>query len=528
MNNKYPKDKKQINAVKCYNKGIAYERSGKFKRAAESYRQAIKYDLDFVEAYTNLGNALDGLGKIDAALEAHNTANTLRPNNSLILANLGKVLTSLGRYSQAEVALNSAIMLEPDSILALVNIGSLALKQKNIDSAISFFEKALSIFPENIGISVNLALAMKQAGHFKDAKALLTELLQAQPDNTHLLSNLASVLQLQGEYKQALELLQKAVMLEPTNAELHWNLGIVLLTTGDFKQGWQEYEWRNRIRNSDVSKRKFKSPKWDGQPLENNKVLFLYSEQGCGDAIQFIRYVNLIEKKGGRIIVQCQPSLKRLFQSIKIIDQVITNKDKIPAFDFHVPIISLPNIFDTSIDTIPANIPYFDVDQFSRIEIPDTEKKLNVGIVWAGNPIQQVDCWRSMKVEDIEPLFTVEGVQFFSLQVGERANEIKASSFNKNIIDLSDQLIDYAATASVIAELDLVISVCTSVAHLAGAIGKPVWIPLAKAADFRWLTDTDRSPWYPDARLFRQIKMGDWRNPVNDIKKKLLLFLERA
>ncbi len=521
MNNEHLKDKKSINAVKWYNKGITYEQSGKLVRAAESYRQAIKYNLDFVEAYTNLGNALDGLGKIDAALEAHNTANRLRPNNALILANLGKILTSLERYSQAEVALNNAIKLEPDSILALVNIGNLALQQKNTDSAIRSFEKALSIFPENIGISVNLALAMKQAGRFKDAKVLLTELLQRQPNDTHLLSNLASVLQLQGEYNQALELLQKAVMLAPANAELHWNLGLVLLTIGDFKQGWQEYEWRSSIQNSDLSKRKFKSPKWDGQPLGNSKVLFLYSEQGCGDAIQFIRYVSLIEKNGGRIIVQCQPALKRLFQSIKIIDLVITDKDKIPAFDFHVPIMSLPGIFDTSIDTIPTDIPYFDIDQFSGIATPDTEKKLKVGIVWAGNPAQQVDCWRSMKVEDIEPLFTIEGVQFYNLQVGERANEIKSNPFYKNIIDLSDQLIDYAATAKVIAELDLVISVCTSVAHLAGAIGTPVWIPLAKAADFRWLTDTNRSPWYPTVHLFRQSEMGNWSDPVVEIREKL-------
>jgi len=359
---------------------------------------------------------------------------------------------------------------------------------------------------------------MKQAGRFKDAKALLTELLQKQPNDTHLLSNLASVLQLRGEFSPALELLQKAVALEPANAEWHWNLGIVLLTIGDFKQGWQEYEWRRRIQNSDVSKRKFKSPKWGGQALGNNKVLFLYSEQGCGDAIQFIRYVNLIEKKGGRIVVQCQPALKRLFQSINIIDQVITDKDKIPAFDFHVPIMSLPNIFDTSIDTIPAAIPYFDVEQFSRVVTPDTEKKLKVGIVWAGNPEQQVDCWRSMKLSDMESLFCVEGVQFYSLQVGQTVDELNNNKCSDSIIDLSDHLTDYAATASVIEQLDLVISVCTSVAHLAGALGKPVWILLSKAADYRWLLDTDTSPWYPDARLFRQTEMGDWQSVVEEVR----------
>lgn len=510
----------QPDAIHWYNKGCSAEESGKLHKALEFYRKATRYSPSFFEAYANLGNVLDRLGQREQALKAYVKALAIKPNHAVLLSNIGQTLAQMQRMEEAECYFEQALAVDPLSVHALMNLGNLRRRGRVYAAAIELFERALAVLPGSSEIALNLALALKEAGRFERAQELLEKVLNKEPDNVAVLCNLGNVYRMQGRLSQARECLERAITLDRDNPEAHWNLAHVLLLQGELARGWREYEWRGQLPGSDISKRQYKSPRWDGRALEG-KTLFLYTEQGCGDAIQFVRYAKLIDKNGGRLILQCQASLKPLFVCMQVFDEIITLQDKPPRFDWHAPLMSLPCIFNTTLANVPAEVPYLSPDKIPSITFPNPEGKLKVGLVWAGNPDQVADKWRSMSYADIRALFDLPGVQFYSMQVGARAKELRDAGDDDRVIDLSAELTDYLQTARVIKELDLVISVCTSVAHLAGAMGKPVWVPLAKIPDWRWLMEGDTSPWYPTARLFRQAVMGEWSAVVAKLKKAL-------
>ena len=331
--------------------------------------------------------------------------------------------------------------------------------------------------------------------------------------------NLGDVLCQQGQIEQAIQSYSKVIEIQPDNAEAHNHLGMILLLKGDFRRGWKEYEWRLKCNDFPVGKRSFVQPVWDGSSL-NGKTIFLYAEQGFGDAIQFIRYVYELAQYKVDIIVECQSELLTLFGNIGIITQLIIEGDILPDFDVHASLLSLPGILGTDLESILSRVPYLSAKSVPSFN-SNPNPNLRVGVVWAGNRKHPNNDIRSIDLQQFSILFDVSACRFYSLQVGDRRNDIVKYNYSIPIIDLGVNFSDFSDTASAITELDLVISVDTSVAHLAGALGKDVWVLLSWIPDWRWLLEKEDTPWYPTMRLFRQTSNGDWESTFQRVQLAL-------
>ncbi len=351
--------------------------------------------------------------------------------------------------------------------------------------------------------------------HFQNA-------LQKKPDFVDVYNKIGFILQNKGLIEEAIKYFQKGLEIEPDNIDSHFNLAFPFLLLGNFEQGWKEYEWRRKL--TDFSRREFSQQSWDSSDI-SGKTILLYAEQGFGDTIQFIRYVPLVAKKVTKIIIECQQQLISLFQNIEGIQQIIAYGEQLPLFDIYCPLLSLPLIFRTTIDTIPAEIPYIKVDEVLLQKWKDKTKEhkseFKVGLSWAGNPKHKNDRNRSFPLETFAPLVKFDNIVFYSLQKGKGSKQAKNPPHGMKLIDYTDEIIDFSDTAALIMNLDLVISADTAVAHLAGALGKPVWTLLPFVPDWRWMLNREDSPWYPTMRLFRQPATGDWKSVIVNVMNKL-------
>ena len=339
-----------------------------------------------------------------------------------------------------------------------------------------------------------------------------------QPDRAETHHNLGIALQRQGQCADALACYERALALEPNYAEAHFSRAHGLLLAGRLDEGWREYEWRFAVARYD---RNFDRPAWSGKPLAGQTIL-VHAEQGFGDALQFVRFVPAVAERCGNVVLEMPGPLVRLTRSVPGASQVVAAGDPLPPFDCHCPLLSLPRILKTSLDEHPRHLPYLDfAKEASAVwaERIAPASGLRAGLAWAGNAVGATDP-RHVDLRLLQPLWEIAGVNWFSLQVGDRASDLSLVD-NRQILDLSPWLADFAETAAAISHLDLVISVDTSVAHLAGALGRPIWVLLQYAPDWRWLLDRDDSPWYPTARLFRQRKAGDWQSVVREIATAL-------
>ena len=363
----------------------------------------------------------------------------------------------------------------------------------------------------NLGnVLVDLGVPGDAIENFEKAKGV-------HPDFAEAHNNLGKALMELGRYDEAEASYARALALKPDYNNADYNRSLLLLLRGDFKAGWAGYEKR-LVEGSPLAlpDRGFRQFLWDGADLAGKRIL-LYEEQGVGDTIQFVRYARTLKDAGATVVVECQPDLKTLLATAPGIDAVFSPPESVADFDVHAPLLSLPHLCGTDIDSIPADIPYLSANPLT---LPDPGD-INIGLVWAGNAAHKNDRNRSMDVGRFNPLLGLSGARFYGLQVGARADDPAKAGIGGEITDLSPRLMDYAATAAAIAALDLVISVDTSVAHLAGAMGKPVWLPLPKVPDFRWLLDRDDSPWYPTMRLFRQPRQGDWDSVIDAVLARL-------
>lgn len=334
-----------------------------------------------------------------------------------------------------------------------------------------------------------------------------------------------------GQIDQALACYDKAIQLQPSNAFAHFNRGFALLLAGRLVEGFQEFEWRWQCPNFPSPLRKCPQPLWDGANGVG-KTLLLHAEQGLGDAIQFIRYLPMVMSKVGRVILECRSESVTLFQGMPGLAQVIASDAVTPPFDVHLPLLSLPHIFGTSMQTIPAAVPYLTPDaqkvtQWKDRLASDTSP-LKVGINWQGNPGYKWNSRRSASLATFASLARVPGVSFYSLQIGESAAEVLNPPPNMMLLDFTQHIQDLSDTAALMANLDLIVSTDTSVVHLAGALGRPVWTVLCSVPDWRWLLTGDRSPWYPTMRLFRQKQQGDWDGVMSEVMRELFKVLEAA
>jgi tetratricopeptide (TPR) repeat protein len=501
------------------NLGAALRDLGRVDEAVACYRQAVALAPAYAEAHRNLGNALQERGTPDEAVACYRTAISLRADFADAYNDLGHALWLLGRLEEATICLRHAVALRPDFADAHNNLGNLLSKQGDWDAAIACFRTAIALRPDFAEAHNNIGYPLWERGLQEEAITFRRTAIALRPNYPEAYQNLAGSLGAQGHREQAVGCYRTAIALRPDYAEAHADLGLSLLAQGDLPAGWPEFEWRWKTQKLSRARHDFAQPQWRGEAA-GGRALLIHAEQGFGDTLQFCRYVPLAAARGLRVVVQVPRPLVRLLRTLGGVDQLVAEGDDLPAFDLQCPMMSLPLAFGTTLATIPASIPYLYADAAqsdawrTRLAMMVPEG-LRVGLVWAGNPrvhqagASSVDRRRSIAPDRLAGLVRLPSVHFFSLQ---KAGAVAPASFP--LTDFMHEMHDFADTAALIANLDLVISVDTAVAHLAGALGKPVWLLDRHDACWRWLIGRGDSPWYPSLRIYRQPQPGDWDSVV--------------
>ena len=505
-------------------------RAGKLVEAEQLAQQIVNTRPDFFEALYFLANVQLRLGKTGLALANYDRALALRPNHSNALCNRGFVLHELKRFEEALASYDRALSIRPNDEEVLFNRGN-TLKELNwLDAALASYDRALSLRPDFTRVLINRGNVLYDLALFDKALASYDRALTVRPDDAEVLFNRGTVLRELNQFEEALASYERALALRPNFIEVHWNAATLRLLTGDFARGWAGYEWRRKEGFRLAPKRDFPQPLWLGANLIEGKTILLHSEQGLGDTIQFCRYASLVAARGARVILEVEEPLQELLSSLAGATNVIAKGDALPEFDLQCPLLSLPLAFGTQLQTIPATTPYLSgpVTKTSiwRDRMGQGERH-RIGLVWAGNPTTglpatPIDRQRSIEFDRLSPLFEVTNCDFYSLQMGNAAvQQLRNSPFRQRVVDWTDELHDFSDTAALVENLDLVITVDTSVAHLAGALGKPFWLLNRYNTCWRWLIDREDSPWYPTARLFRQDDSRDWTDVIARVQAAL-------
>jgi len=503
------------------NLGNALGALGRLEEATTAYREALRLRPDYAEALVNLSSALKEANELEEAAACCRHALELRPELAAAHSNLGGILAALEKYDEAEAHCRRALELEPGLAEAHANLSLIRLDQKRPEEALPAAQRALELKPELVEALANLGDAYAKLGRPEEALPLYQKALAMKPHAAELHNKLGFGYQRVGCRQKAMACYEEALRRKPELAEAHLNRAIAWLLEGDFERGWAEYEWR--WKKKDFARRPFSCPRWDGSSFKGRTVV-LHAEQGFGDTLQFIRYAPRVKERGGTLLVECQPRLAALVESVAGIDQVIPAGLPLPEHDFQAPLLSLPHIFATRLETIPAELPYMSVPP-ARVEAwrrrLEFETRFRVGLAWAGNPRHESDCSRSLRLAQFAPLARVPQVAFFSLQRGAGWEQLEDLPAGLEIVDLEQPDGDILDTTAAILNLDLVISIDSMVAHLAGALARPVWVLLGCAPDWRWLLERTDSPWYPTARLFRQARSGDWEPVIEGLVEAL-------
>jgi tetratricopeptide (TPR) repeat protein len=503
--------------------GLLARRVGKTDVAAEMISRAIHLNPNVADYHNNIGIVLMTQKKLDHAIAALEHAIQLSPGYADAHNNLSAAFRETGKLDEAVEAARRAIQFKPDFAQAYGNLGNALLDRKKYTESIAALSTAVQLQPSLVDALYNLGNALQNADRLSEAQAAYEKAISFSPDHLKAHNNLGNVFRQMVKVPQAIDAYSKAISLDPNHAEAHWNRSLAYLLSGDFERGWPEYEWRQQC-ESFFARRLFAEPKWNGEPLEGRTIL-LHSEQGLGDTLQFVRYVPMVAARGGKVILQCQDEVRRLLARVSSVEAVYLRDEPLPPFDVQCALMSLPMVFNTRLDSIPAIVPYISADPNDIAKwvsrLPKAESGRRIGLAWAGRPTHENDRRRSLALSQLSPLFSVPGLQFVSLQKGPAAEQTKSVPPDWRLTDPTAQIEDLADTAALISQLDLVIAVDTSVAHLAGVMGKPVWVLLPFDPDWRWLLNRNDSPWYPTMRLFRQSTAGDWTGVIQRVADAL-------
>ena len=537
--------------------GAALQDQDRLDEADEHYRAALELAPTHTDALLRRGFLLQKQERLDAALDCYDQVLVQQSRNSDALFNRGIALRALAetgdtpwrkaRIADAEGAYRDALAAYPAHIPALNNLAILLQERGDFAASIALFEKIVALDPRftsahhNLGVSfegwARRGTPPEKLARFEQAVAHYRNAFACDAKHVDSLLGVAAIKSDLMQQDEALALYDQILAIDPDFATAHFNRGMLLLGLGRFTEGWREYEYR-WDRGKSLERLESSQPHWQRGIDLAGRTLLLYAEQGLGDNLQFVRYAKVLAGRGATVWLRVPPPLTLLFASCPGVARVFTAEDEIPPYDYLCPMLSVPGIVDTVLDTIPSDVPYLRaaperVAYWRERLGPKHEHELNVGLVWAGNPRKDqpademlMDSVRSLHFDQIRPLLDVPGVRFHSLQVGRDATAQAGGT--ERIADHAAHLFDFQETAALVENLDLVISVDTSTAHLAGAIGKPVWLLNRLNTDWRWLHGRSDSPWYPTMRLFRQPKAGDWDSVIAAVRVALLAEADKA
>lgn len=517
--------KSQPNLVEVhYNLGNTYLDQKIYPKALSSYRKALALKPDYMDAHYNSGIAYFEQGLLDDALASYQKASELDPDRAATWYNMGIIYQQQKLLDRAIDSYQTAVKLKPDFAQAYNNLANVLDERQRTPEAASCYQKALELEPDYADAWYNLGSTLHGMGNYELAKTCYQKALAIQPAYFKAGNNLAKLNQDMLQMEAALQWYKKSIELKPDYAEAHFNLSTALLLTGDFLPGWQEYEWRFKRREwKRTYPYRYEMPRWRGQSFAG-KRLYVHSEQGLVDMLQFVRYLPMVKALGGTLIFATVKPMIRLFKDLDSVDELIdvSQKAQPESDDYYIPLLSLPGIFQTTLKSIPARIPYLFADEsiVATWKARLSGSGLKVGLVWAGTV---TDPRRSLPLAKFRPVAQIAGLSLYGLQKGISAEQIEVEGVPEGmeISNFGQEFKDFADTAAVIENLDLIISIDTSVAHLAGAMGKPVWLLLPFSPDWRWLLGRNDSPWYPSMRLFRQPSPGDWDTVIRQIAAEL-------
>lgn len=502
------------------NLAVIYMGRNHHAEAESLFRQSLTVDPDYPEGLLNYAVLLENLERREEAEKALRRAVEIRPDYYKAFTNLGYVLGQMERYDEAEAMLRHALEINPDYPVALLNISLPLHKRKHFAESDRFLRRAISLDPHYEDAALNLFVCLYGLEKYIEAEEFLRGFIADNPGSSEVMSKLGIFLFHQGRAAESEVWLRRAYDVSGGAAEAAFDLSSYLLLYGHYQEGFALYESRFDVRSNN-NERRFPERQWDGSPL-NGKRILIHTEQGFGDLFQCVRYIPLIKARGGSVVLEARPEVLRLFQQMDGADQVFVRGAPYPAFDTHCPVMSLPHVMGTRLDTVPCQVPYLRVPesvQASWRQRLAPLRGLRVGLVWAGNPLHKNDESRSIPLAALAPLADIPGVSLVSLQKGHGERQLKEVSFA--VAPFGDQVQDFADSGAILQQLDLLISVDTSVAHLAGALGVSTYLLLPKSPDWRWLLDRDDTPWYPSMRLFRQAEAGIWADVLASVAESV-------
>ena len=509
---------------------LTYHQRGDIPNAEALYRQVLAAQPEHPDALHLLGVLEHQRGNHQAASELIQQAISLSPGVAAFYVNLGTVFSHCRRLDDAAASYERAVALGPadsDTRMQLASglqrLARLMLDASRYQDAISVGGQALALDPTCVAAHLDQASALLAQDKPEEAVSELRRVARLAPGAPAVLATMGAAQLLVGNVDRSISSFRRALRLDPNLVGARYNLGLALLLAGKLRQGWRAYESRGALQQFERRRGPVNQPPWNGRRL-NGKRILVYAEQGLGDAIQFVRYAPRIAERGGRVVVECLPPLQRLFQAVGGIETLITTEDPLPEFDVYSPLLSLPRLFGTDLSSVPTDVPYVGASRHIQAKWRQrlaSYSGLRIGLAWAGSPSNVHDAKRSITLDALSPLGGIPGVRYFSLQKRPSGVAPLTPPAGIPLVDLDPWLTDFAETAAAMESLDLIISVDTAVAHLAGALGRPVWIMLPFVPDWRWLVERQDSPWYPTARLFRQPSRGDWRSVIGAVRKAL-------
>ena len=489
---------------------------GNLKEALSYYLQALNLNPNNAMNYNNLGIVYEGLKDYKRAKQAYKMAIKINPKFSKAITNMGVILYKEKKYKEAIAIFNIALGVDENYHELHSNIGSCFSKLKHYDKAIVSFEKTIKLLPHHAGAYTNLGNVYNKTFNYKKASQLHEKSIVLNPKGSHAYSNAGISYKYLGLNKKAIESYLKAIALHPNFVNAHFDLASMYLSQGEFEKGWEEYEWRFKKEGmfSHIKEHKeiFSKIMLKKEMKIEGKTLLLHCEQGFGDSIQFIRFLAPLKKKFKcKIAVKCRNELKELFECIKDIDILVSRSEETPFFDVHLPIMSMPYVLEMKdIKDLPQTKAYLQSKINKNYKVQKEKGKINIGICWSASFTGESYDGKVFDLKYLEDFINAKNINIYSLQVGPEKEDIKKLGYEDKIIDLSSQLSDFSKTASLMKSMDLIISSDTSVAHLAGALNIPLFIPLQKIPDWRWGNEGLSTPWYPSALLFRQKTARVW------------------